>query len=154
MEESKIDVRMDGRVVARALLGEGLAEDLARVLAPMVAQHVAAGLDYAKLAAALAPHLVAELRRLPAGPASAAPDQARLSRAELAQALKISTGTVDRLAKRGMPSVMVGDLPRFILADCEAWLRQEQERDRAKETAQPRAEKWEPGLPTQRRPKK
>lgn len=45
-----------------------------------------------------------------------------LTRDELGAALRVSPVTVDRLAREGMPREYIGDLPRFDLAACRAWL--------------------------------
>ena len=48
---------------------------------------------------------------------------ALLDRNGLARALSCSVGHVDILRKRGLPTVMLGDAPRFDLAQCLEWLR-------------------------------
>lgn len=47
---------------------------------------------------------------------------ALLDREGLAQQLGVSTGMVDKLRRQGLPTVWLGDSPRFILADVLAWL--------------------------------
>lgn len=49
---------------------------------------------------------------------------ALLDRNGLARALTCSPGHVDNLRKKGMPTVWVGESPRFELAEVLAWLRQ------------------------------
>lgn len=79
---------------------------------------------------------VAELRRLirdaaldavadlvPAAPAL-------LDRTGLARALGVGTSSVDRFRSEGMPSVWVGDMPRFELGPCLDWLRQRKQPER------------------------
>lgn len=46
-----------------------------------------------------------------------------LDRAGIARALGVATSTVDRLRREGLPSVMIGDSPRFIAQSCLEWLR-------------------------------
>jgi len=46
-----------------------------------------------------------------------------LDRSGIARALGIGTSTVDRLRREGLPSVMIGDCPRFVLSSCVEWLR-------------------------------
>lgn len=47
-----------------------------------------------------------------------------LSRAELAQRLRVSVKTVDRWKRAGMPHETWGlRTPRFLQSRCEAWLR-------------------------------
>ncbi len=48
---------------------------------------------------------------------------ALVDRAGLARALHASVTTVGRLARRGMPAVLVGDVPRYEVAEVIAWLR-------------------------------
>jgi hypothetical protein len=55
-----------------------------------------------------------------------------LDRAGIAQRLGVGTSTVDRLRRDGLPCVFIGDSPRFLLAECVAWLmnhRREQHQD-------------------------
>jgi hypothetical protein len=47
---------------------------------------------------------------------------ALLDRNALAKALTCSPSHVDNLRKQGLPTVLLGDSPRFILADVLAWL--------------------------------
>jgi hypothetical protein len=47
---------------------------------------------------------------------------ALLDREGLAQQLGISTGMVDKLRRHGLPTVWLGDSPRFILVEVLAWL--------------------------------
>lgn len=49
---------------------------------------------------------------------------ALLDRAALARALTCSPAHVDNLRKKGLPTVFVGEAPRFVLSDVLAWLRQ------------------------------
>ncbi|MDF3069421.1 MAG: hypothetical protein K0R38_5022 [Polyangiaceae bacterium] len=49
---------------------------------------------------------------------------ALLDRAGLARALSCSSKHVDRLRREGMPVVMLGDVPRFSLAEVLRWLRE------------------------------
>ena len=46
-----------------------------------------------------------------------------VDRAGLARALHVSVATVGRLARLGMPAVLVGDVPRYEVAEVIAWLR-------------------------------
>lgn len=55
--------------------------------------------------------------------ADGAPKPALLDRAGLARALSLGTSTVARLRREGMPTILVGDSPRFELEPCLAWLR-------------------------------
>lgn len=48
---------------------------------------------------------------------------ALLDREGLAQALQCSAGMVDKLRKQGLPTVWLGESPRFVLADVLKWLR-------------------------------
>lgn len=47
---------------------------------------------------------------------------ALLDREGLAQQLGISTGMVDKLRRQGLPTVWIGECPRFVLAEVLAWL--------------------------------
>jgi hypothetical protein len=47
---------------------------------------------------------------------------ALLDRTGLARALTCSPSHVDNLRKTGLPTVFLGDSPRFVLADVLAWL--------------------------------
>lgn len=47
---------------------------------------------------------------------------ALLDRDGLAQQLGVSTGMVDKLRRQGLPTVWLGECPRFVLADVLAWL--------------------------------
>jgi hypothetical protein len=60
-------------------------------------------------------------------PAQAAPRL--LDRVELARALACSPSQVDKLRRRGMPHIRVGESPRFEVDACLAWLRQQKETD-------------------------
>jgi hypothetical protein len=65
-----------------------------------------------------------EMTALRAELAPAKPKPALLDTKDLAFELKCCTKTVDRLRKAGMPCVLLGDnCPRFVLADCLAWLK-------------------------------
>lgn len=55
--------------------------------------------------------------------AEAAKAPALLDRASLARALSCSPSTVDAMRKRGLPTVMIGDSPRFVLSEVVDWLR-------------------------------
>jgi hypothetical protein len=46
-----------------------------------------------------------------------------LDRNGIARVLGLSTGSIDKLRKQGLPSIRVGDVPRFVAADCIAWLK-------------------------------
>lgn len=48
--------------------------------------------------------------------------QTYLTRSECAQYLKISTDTLDRLVKRGMPHTKIMGMPRFNLIKIIAWV--------------------------------
>lgn len=50
---------------------------------------------------------------------------ALLDRNGIAQALGCSPSQIDRLRRSGMPHVRLGDVPRFELAHCLEWLRQQ-----------------------------
>jgi excisionase family DNA binding protein len=52
-----------------------------------------------------------------------------LTRAELADALRCSTSTVDRLVQRGMPAVRLLGERRYRLDACLAWLESERADD-------------------------
>lgn len=47
---------------------------------------------------------------------------------ELAEALKVSTTTIRRLVRRGMPKTWVGESLRFVYAEVMAWLPREKPR--------------------------
>jgi hypothetical protein len=47
---------------------------------------------------------------------------ALLDREGLAQQLGASAGMMDKLRKQGLPTVWLGDSPRFVLPDVLAWL--------------------------------
>ena len=51
-----------------------------------------------------------------------------LTREALARALNVSTATVSRLRREGLPHVLVGDLARYKLADVHAWLQSRERR--------------------------
>jgi hypothetical protein len=55
--------------------------------------------------------------------ASGAAPPRLLDRERLGAALGCSTAMVDKLRRAGLPSVYVGDSPRFDIEDCLAWLR-------------------------------
>lgn len=48
----------------------------------------------------------------------------RLTKSEIASIWKCSTRTIDNLRRHGLPTIMLGDSPRFILRECEAWLKE------------------------------
>lgn len=50
---------------------------------------------------------------------------ALLDREGLARAIGCSSSLVDKLRRRGMPSVRLGDSPRFELEACLGWIRKE-----------------------------
>lgn len=52
----------------------------------------------------------------------ARPKAELVSQDELAAAIGVSDRTVRTLRTRGLPVVMVGDSPRFVIADVHAWL--------------------------------
>lgn len=56
---------------------------------------------------------------------------ALLDRTGLARALSCSPSTVDTLRKRGLPTVFVGESPRFELSSVIAWLKIDDELDRS-----------------------
>lgn len=58
-----------------------------------------------------------------------------VDRAALAIALDVCPATVSKLASEGMPRIMVGDSPRYRIADCIAWLEQ-RTRERKPEAAE------------------
>lgn len=45
-----------------------------------------------------------------------------LDRHQLAERLSVSAGTVDRLRRQGMPTLYVGESPRYVYDDCVRWL--------------------------------
>lgn len=55
------------------------------------------------------------------------PSPLLLDRNGIARALGLSTSSIDKLRKQGLPSIRVGDVPRFIAGDCIAWLRSNDE---------------------------
>jgi hypothetical protein len=57
-----------------------------------------------------------------------------LERNGIARALGVGISTVDRLRKAGMPSICIGDSPRFLIQECLAWL-QENRRSETSEDA-------------------
>jgi uncharacterized protein (DUF2342 family) len=84
-------------------------------------------IDYEALARALMRQglpsaLAAELKPHVAAANQTAPPVELLTRDELAHALRVSPQTIDRRVREGMPTEYVGDLPRFDLAACRAWL--------------------------------
>jgi hypothetical protein len=52
------------------------------------------------------------------------PDQATLSGAELAVRLGLSRTRIHHLRQTGMPAIRVGEIYRYELAPCLAWLRE------------------------------
>jgi hypothetical protein len=50
---------------------------------------------------------------------------ALLDRTGLARALTCSPSHVDNLRKKGLPTVFVGDAPRFVLTEVVDWLRKQ-----------------------------
>lgn len=63
---------------------------------------------------------VAEILR----PTLAPPAAPLLTKAELAQAWRVTPATIDRMVRRGMPVERVtNDAPRFDRAACDAWRR-------------------------------
>lgn len=50
------------------------------------------------------------------------PAPSALTKSDLAQQLNVSTATIDRFVRRGMPHFYVGDRRRFDIAACRAWL--------------------------------
>lgn len=66
---------------------------------------------------------LSDLRALLAEVTTPDPRPALLDRAALAHELSISTPTLDRLIADGLPSVRVGCMRRFALADVLSWLR-------------------------------
>lgn len=74
----------------------------------------------------LNPDAQAQLVALLADVAAPAPLEVKpvlLDRNELARALGISTATVDRLARAGMPAIRLVDSKRYLLADVLVWLK-------------------------------
>jgi hypothetical protein len=75
----------------------------------------------------VAPEQLAELVRRAVEDAFAAQQQdvspRFLDRNGIAKALGIGLATVDRFRKLGMPTVLVGDSPRFVLDECFEWMR-------------------------------
>lgn len=65
--------------------------------------------------------LLAALRPAVVVPAAVEAAPTLLDKAQLARALGVSRGQIDRLARAGMPYVTVGDRKRFELAACRAW---------------------------------
>lgn len=66
----------------------------------------------------------------------------RLTGDELAKALQVSRRSVQTWTQQGMPSIPVGDRPRYVQSACEAWLRA---RAVAKAAArQERRQRWAP----------
>lgn len=55
----------------------------------------------------------------------AVPRPALLDRNGIAEALGCSASQVDKLRAKGMPSVRLGEVPRFELEPCLAWLREQ-----------------------------
>lgn len=67
--------------------------------------------------------LVEQIADAVAARVQSAPAQPLLDRNELARALGISTATVDRLARAGMPAIRLVDSKRYLLADVLVWLK-------------------------------
>ena len=83
-------------------------------------------IDYTELARALIREglpgaLAAQLHLHLAGAPHAAATEL-LTKDDLGRALKVSPQSLNRLVAKGMPVVYVGDLPRYDLAACRAWL--------------------------------
>jgi hypothetical protein len=53
--------------------------------------------------------------------AAQVPAPALISRAALADALGVCTATIAAHERQGLPRIMIGDSPRYRLADCIAW---------------------------------
>lgn len=70
--------------------------------------------------------LMAALASLRTTPPHDPPRPALLSRAHLARELAVSLATVDRLCRRGLPFVRVGDVRRFRLKAVLRWIDAEQ----------------------------
>jgi predicted DNA-binding transcriptional regulator AlpA len=56
---------------------------------------------------------------IPASPQVPAP---LIDKRELARLLSVSRATIDRLVRDGLPYLPVGDVKRFDVAECRAWL--------------------------------
>ena len=63
-----------------------------------------------------------EIADLRAELAEPKPEQ-RLTRKELATVWRVSMRHVDNLRREGMPCILVGESPRFLLSAVEPWLR-------------------------------
>lgn len=50
------------------------------------------------------------------------------TKAQLAERLVVSTRTVDRLIKKGLPAIRVGSVHRFDWSDVTRWLKHEKQR--------------------------
>jgi len=55
-------------------------------------------------------------------PANTAPAQLLLTKQELARSWSCSVSTIDRLRTEGLPTVLIGESPRFHAATATAWL--------------------------------
>jgi hypothetical protein len=64
----------------------------------------------------------------PAVTTSTATPQPLVDKRELARMLSVSPATVDRLVRAGLPFVPVGDVRRFDVTACRAWLEEQGER--------------------------
>lgn len=75
----------------------------------------------------LSPAELASLVRDAVADALAAREQAAApalcDQAGIARALGVSTPTIRKMVRDGMPELRVGDAPRYELATCIAWLR-------------------------------
>lgn len=69
--------------------------------------------------------LVTEAVRSALAECKADPDPVLMDRHAAAKALGISPTQLDRLRARGLPTVLVGSSPRFVLADCLNWLKEQ-----------------------------
>ena len=68
--------------------------------------------------------LVAEVVQAAVDDVARPPLPALLDREQIAAQLGCSLPTIDRLRREGMPTVFLGEAPRFELAMCLDWLRQ------------------------------
>jgi excisionase family DNA binding protein len=55
-----------------------------------------------------------------------------LTRKELAEQLKVTTRTVDRQTKNGMPHIRFGKSVRFELNDVMIWIKEQSEKEKEK----------------------
>lgn len=62
---------------------------------------------------------------------------ALLDRSGLARALGVGLSMVDRLRREGMPCVLIGDSPRFVLGEALAWVCEHRRSARSAEGGQP-----------------